>query len=51
MLKEAVVANLRYCPGIYLEGLSKTTKNSVRIAGLRDEYIKIRADKFNSLEK
>jgi hypothetical protein len=28
---------LRYDPGIYLEGLSKTTKISVGIAGLRDE--------------
>jgi len=27
--------NLRYYPGICLEGLRKTTKNSVRIAGLQ----------------
>jgi hypothetical protein len=28
---------LRFCPGIYLEGLTKSTKTSVRIAGLRAE--------------
>jgi hypothetical protein len=37
MWKEAVVAQLRYYPGICLEGLRKTTKTSVRIAGLRAE--------------
>jgi hypothetical protein len=29
--------NLRYYPGICLEGLTKTTKTSVRIAGLQNK--------------
>jgi hypothetical protein len=29
--------NLRYYPGIHLEGLRKTTENSVRIASLQAE--------------
>jgi hypothetical protein len=33
--KEAVVVNFRHYFGIFLEGLRKTTKTSVRIAGLR----------------
>jgi hypothetical protein len=30
-------SNLRYYPGISLEGLRKTTKSSVRIVGLQAE--------------
>jgi hypothetical protein len=36
MWKEAVVAELRYYPGVCLEGLRKTTK-SLRIAGFQAE--------------
>jgi hypothetical protein len=43
MLKEAVVPTLRYYPGICLEGLRKTTKTSVRIAGLQDETYTVMA--------
>jgi hypothetical protein len=32
--KEAVLAQLRYCPGICLEILRKTMKTSVRIVGV-----------------
>jgi hypothetical protein len=32
--KEAVLAQLRYCPGICLERLRKTTKTSLNIAGV-----------------
>jgi hypothetical protein len=35
--KKAVMAYLKYYPGICLEGLRKMTKTSVRIAGLRKE--------------
>jgi hypothetical protein len=35
--KEAIVADLRYYPGICLEGLGKPRKASVRITGLRAE--------------
>jgi hypothetical protein len=34
--KEAVVTNLRYDPGVFLEGLRKTMKY-VRLAGLWSE--------------
>jgi hypothetical protein len=33
-VKEVVVAQSRYCPRIRLEGLSKTTKTSVRVEGI-----------------
>jgi hypothetical protein len=32
--KEAVVAQTRYDPGIFLDGLRKTTKHEVRMAGV-----------------
>jgi hypothetical protein len=34
---EAVVAEWRYDPGIYLEELRKTTKNKIRIADVSAE--------------
>jgi hypothetical protein len=37
MWKEAVVAHLRHYSSIFLKGLRKTAKSSVRIVGLRAE--------------
>jgi hypothetical protein len=37
MWKEATVVNLRYYPGMWLVGLRKPTKTSVRIASLQAE--------------
>jgi hypothetical protein len=35
--KEAIVAQSKYYPRIFLEGLKKTTKNTVRTAGVAAE--------------
>jgi hypothetical protein len=39
LYKEAGWHNLRYSPGMFLEGMRKTTKTSVRIVGLRADIL------------
>jgi len=34
---QAVVAYIKYCSGIFLEGLRRTMKPSLRLAGLKAE--------------